>query len=59
MITLKPCDDCGCKKILPFIKEGEGWWDMSYAMCCDRCGKQTKFYKTIEEAQDAWNKGNK
>lgn len=59
MAELKPCDDCGCKKILPFIKEGEGWWDMSYAMCCDRCGKKTKFYKTLEEAQDAWNERNK
>ena len=58
MIAIKPCKDCGCPKILPYMKEGDGWWDMSYAMCCDRCGRQTRFYKTIEEAKESWNKEN-
>lgn len=59
MIILKPCKDCGCPKVLPFMKEREGWWDMVYAMACDRCSNQTKFYETIEEAQEAWNERNK
>lgn len=41
------------------MKEREGWWDMVYAMACDRCSNRTKFYETIEEAKEAWNERNK
>lgn len=35
MITIKPCKDCGCPKVLPFMKEREGWWDIEKELAFD------------------------
>lgn len=60
-MALKPCPDCGAttmeeygpmlKRVRPFEKHR-----YYYMIQCQKCHKETKLFKTEEEAVEEWNK---
>lgn len=57
MEELKPCPFCG-GDVVPFhAKSDEFNIDLGYRFFChNNCCMQVKFYKTMEEAIEAWNR---
>ena len=55
---MKPCPFCGSSNVAPEEEYGSdcGYSFGGHLVICNDCGIQTKYYETVEEAIEAWNR---